>query len=315
VTSLSWHESLPAAAADQVRALAAAAAAADGVGPLSEQARLLLRPGAPRGHHLVAEDGTGAVAGYAALDIDETAGWRGQAEVVVDPARRRRGVATALAGELSAAAGRRQPARLGVWAHGDHPAAAHLAERFGFARDRVLWQMSLPRAEAERLPEPRPPAGVVIRAFTVGADEPEWLRVNAAAFATHPEQGRWTIDDLRTRESEPWFDPTGFFVAERDGQMVGFHWTKVDPSAEPDGPRGEVYVVGVRPDAAGGGLGRALTLIGVRDLVERGVSAVDLYVDEGNAPAVRMYERIGFAKVIADVSYGRTFQDRSVTRP
>src|SRR5690606_10535850 len=115
------------------------------------------------------------------------------------------------------------------------------------------------------------PAGVRLRPFRPGADEPAWRSLNARAFADHPEQGRWTLADLRLRMAEPWFDPAGFLLAERetDGRLLGFHWTKVhakDPSStggEP-APIGEVYVLGVDPQAQGLGLGRALTLAGLR---------------------------------------------------
>ena len=56
-----------------------------------------------------------------------------------------------------------------------------------------------------------------------------------------------TRADLDERMAEPWFDPAGFFLAERDGELLGFHWTKVHP----DPALGEVYVVGHRPGRAG----------------------------------------------------------------
>ena len=91
----------------------------------------------------------------------------------------------------------------------------------------------------------------------------------------------------------------GLFVAERsDGTVVGFHWTKVEDGV------GEVYVVGVDPDAHGGGLGTALTARGLRHLHERGLRTVDLYVEGDNAPALAVYHRLGFVEHARDVLYG-----------
>ena len=77
-------------------------------------------------------------------------------------------------------------------------------------------------------------------------DADELLRVNAAAFASHPEQGAMSAEDLAVRMAEPWFDPDGLLVAEDPdgGGLLGFHWTKV---AQPT--VGEVYVGGVSPAA------------------------------------------------------------------
>jgi mycothiol synthase len=155
-------------------------------------------------------------------------------------------------------------------------------------------------------PHPELPPGVTVSAFRPGADEDAWLHVNARAFAAHPEQGRWTREDLALREAEAWFDPAGFFLAWRGEQLLGSHWTKVHPAGDvgPD-PIGEVYVLGIDPDAQGMRLGRALTDLGLAHLRARGLSHVLLYVEEDNTAAVSLYERSGFTRYAVDVSWRR----------
>jgi len=293
--------------AGQVLALADAARAADGVAPLSENAALQIQHGSgPLARDLLLTAGDSAV-GYAHLDGPD-AGEDGDmsGELVVDPAHRRRGYGSALVSAVIAGAGITGAAGHGIrlWAHGDLPAAAALAKSAGFIRFRALWQLHMPLTAA--LPAPAWPPGVSVRTFRPGEDEDEWLGVNGRAFAHHPEQGSWTRKDLEVREAEPWFDPAGFFIAERDGRMAGFHWTKVHP-ADGDGgvPIGEVYVVGVDPGQQGGGLGRALTLAGVAHLQRLGLTQVMLYVDESNTAATRMYTALGFRRWHTDVMYRR----------
>ncbi len=190
--------------------------------------------------HLLARR-EGGVVGYAELEATGTGdAAEFAAELIVGPHHRRQGIGRELAEAAITLAG---AAQLRVWAHGDGAGAVALAERMGFVRSRVLLQMR--RDLAGELPEAQWPPGTVVRTFMPGADEAAWLAVNAAAFATHPEQGRWRMADLQQRESQDWFDPHGFFLAERDGTLVGFHWTKVHRGERP--PIGEVYVVGVLP--------------------------------------------------------------------
>jgi mycothiol synthase len=184
------------------------------------------------------------------------------------------------------------------------PAAQRLARSEGLLRVRDLWQMRRPLDAPPAVPPT--PEGVTLRTFEPGRDEAAWLRLNASAFANHPEQGGWTARDLELREREPWFDPAGFFLAERDGRLVGFHWTKVHAegqSPDDNGPLGEVYVVGVDPGEAGRGLGTWLTAVGLRHLWERGMPTVLLYVEATNRAAVTVYERSGFSRHAVDVGY------------
>jgi mycothiol synthase len=312
---------LTAAQISEVLALVGAARLADGVAPLSEHGMLHLRydsssqSGASQsrasqsGAGDFIADVDGEIAGYAYLDPPSDDG-EVTGELVVGPERRRRGLGRALTGELAAAADGRV---LRLWAHGDLPAAAALARAAGFDRFRALWQMR--RSLAEPLDQPVLPAGLTLRTFVPGQDEDRWLSLNGRAFAKHPEQGGWTRHDLELREQEPWFDPAGFFIAERGGQMTGFHWTKMhDPDT--GGVRGgrpprnqqslgEVYVVGVDPAEQGSGLGRALTLAGLQHLRDLGVARAMLYVDEDNVPAIRMYEALGFTRATVDAMYRR----------
>ena len=287
----------------QVRALLTAAREADGVRPVSEESELRLQHGGPPGgSDLTARDAAGALVGYARLELPAGEP-EAEAELVVSPVARRRGTGTALVARLEELAADRP---LRVWAHGELPGSAELARARGYERARVLLQMRRPLDGVDPDPRPTLPPGITVTTFRPGTDEAPWLRVNARAFASHPEQGRWTAEDLAVREAEAWFDPAGFFLAWRDGQLLGSHWTKVHPAGEAaDEPIGEVYVLGIDPDAQGMRLGRALTDLGLAHLRSRGLAQVLLYVEEGNTAAVSLYERSGFTRHTVDVSWRR----------
>jgi mycothiol synthase len=289
--------------AGQVVELAASAQREDGVAPLSEHVLLQVRHGGAAGSRdllLLAED---RVAGYAHVDAVESGAQAGDVtgELVVHPAYRRRGYGKTLLSALMAGTD-----GLGVrlWAHGDLAGAAALARSAGFTRIRALLQMRMPLT-GPAIQNPVLPPGIILRTFRPGQDEQAWLEVNSRAFADHPEQGSWTRKDLELREAEPWFEPSGFFLAERAGELAGFHWTKVHQAQAGGSPMGEVYVVGVDPAHQGGGLGRALTIAGLAHLQGLGLGQVLLYVDESNTTAVRMYTTLGFRLWSTDVMYRR----------
>lgn len=300
-----------------VTTLVAAAEESDGNPPLSEQTLVTLRARDAGPHTVLAlalyspdysgdsparpRAGAGRgndLAGFAVV-IGEPDG-TGVLEVAVHPSYRNQGVADRLVGELQTVRGF---AGLKAWSHGNHEAAADLAARYGYAPVRELWKMRLATA-ASALPDVALPDGVSLRGFVPGQDEEAWLAVNRAAFAHHPEQGNMSRADLDARMAEPWFDPAGFLLAvDVAGRILGFHWTKVHPRHGEHPAIGEVYVVGVAPEAQGTGLGKALTVAGIRHLQQQGLHAVMLYVDGDNIPAVELYRRLGFSRWDMDVMY------------
>ena len=277
---LQWYELPPDGRADQVGTLLAGATAVDGVAPVSEQAVLGLRR-ETSSRHLLAVVG-GEVAGYASL-TPAHGEHPAMAEAAVAPESRGRGIGRDLVAAVLAAGG--PGAR--IWAHGKLPAAEAVARRLGLAAARELWQMRRPLANA-KLPQVEVPDDIVVRTYGGPADDSELLRVNNAAFDWHPEQGGWSGGELAARRAESWFDPAGLFLAfdaRQPQRLLGFHWTKIHHDEDP--PAGEVYVVGIDPAAQGRGLGRLLTLIGLRHLRDTGLGEALLYTEADNTAAVR----------------------------
>lgn len=263
-------------ALEAIDQIARAAADHDDAEPLDEAARLRLR-----NHGLDGVDAWVTSDGFALRRGAEL-------DLVVAPAARGHGLGARL-GALACA----QPGVLTAWSHGDLPAARSLAPRLGFERVRELWVMRRPSVVP--LPAAQPPDGVHIRDFGE-ADADSLLAVNAAAFAHHPEQGGLDRAGLAERMAEPWFDPAGLLLAvDAEGTLLGFHWTK-----QHDAATGEVYVVGIAPEAQGRGLGKVLTLAGLHHLAARGVSEVLLYVESDNTAALRLYAGLGFTHAARD---------------
>jgi mycothiol synthase len=277
-----------------VSALLVEAEKHDGFQPLSDHLLVDLEEHGGQGFVAVLAYGeTGTLDGYAQL---ASANMSTAIELVIAPSERPwvdelASQLLRVAKEVVAAAG---GGRINWWVHHPDEHTDVIAAAVGLTLGRRLLQMrrSLPIDV---------PGMVETRSFVVGRDEEEWLRVNNAAFHDHPEQGGWTIETLRRREAEPWFDPAGFRLHERDGKLAAFCWTKVHTKTDP--PMGEIYVIAVDPAFHGHGLGKALTIAGLEHLAAQGLTTGMLHVDADNTAAMSLYERLGFTVHHADHAY------------
>lgn len=289
-------------ALSDARALIAEAEAADGSSPVSDQALLAAAQG-QRALLLFVDAGAEPDPGTGARGSDDAGGpvavgivGQGEVDLAVRPGHRGRGVGSAALAELLA----RDPGELKAWAHGENPAAEALLARAGFAPVRSLYRMALdpgllPADGRDPLALPVP-QGLRLRAFDPArpADAAAWVRANAAAFATHPEQGRITEADFELMRDEPWFEPADLVLLAEDpgDELAGSTWIKTVRGD--DGVECELYAVGVRPEYAGRGLGGLLLDVTLARMAQHSPERVTLYVDGENERAVRLYEHASF---------------------
>jgi mycothiol synthase len=277
-----------------VHRLLDAAAAVDHRYPLSDHLRMELAHGNGPGFAAITVHEGGHLAGYAQLALIN--GTR-NVELAIDPADRGdASIARRLLGTAVDVVAHDGGGPVQWWAFDAGPNDEALAASAGLTSSRALLQMR------RALPTGRP-VEVATRSFVPGQDEDAFLAVNNRAFASHPEQGGWTRETLALREAEPWFDPAGFLLHERDGRLAAFCWTKLHHDEDP--VLGEIYVIAVDPDFQGLKLGKQLTLAGLASIADRGVTTGMLYVDGGNTAAVTMYEHLGFAVHRTDRAYTR----------
>jgi mycothiol synthase len=277
----------------------------DGTPPIAEHILLHLRYGGDKAdsHLLVEKDNQ--VIGYAHLDqTDLVAG--PSVELVVDPSYRSAGVGKALLSEAIKICGK----SLRLWVHGEGKVAHNLAASFNFEKIRTVMQMSKSLTDIQPLPVLD--KEIIIRSFLPGIDSDDWLELNNKVFKDHPEQGGWQLSDLNHRLSEEWFDKKGFFIVEKNKQVIASTWTKVhgEHSHDHDGEAshahpaiGEIYITAVDPEYAGLGIGKALTITALNYLKYQGLTDAMLYVDFDNKAALNLYDSLGFKLSSKDVLY------------
>lgn len=277
-----------------VSALLEEAEAADGHHPIGEHTYLVLTHGGQEDAlGLVGQVGEDLVA-YLALTPGRERGWWGL-ELAVHPLHRTPKNFLELFEAASHEVHQRNGQALRAWIF--QPRLAEAAMQAGFRAERELYKLKLSLPTGMK---PAYPGSITTSQFRPDLDESVWLEVNNAAFAGHPENGRWTTELLSDRLAQPWFTPSDLVMAWDKERLVGFCWVKREHPGQ-----GEIYVIAVAPSHQGRGIGRALVIDGIARMESLGDNLAFLYVDAGNGPALSLYRSLGFHVDHIDRSFVR----------
>jgi mycothiol synthase len=232
---------------------------------------------------VVAVDASDAIIGYAAL---LTFG----ALAVVDPAREREGIGSAL---LEWTERRARDGGLDVlrqWVAGENAGGHDLLTRAGYRQVRSYWRFA--RSLEPGLSEPSPPAGITLDSVDVLADAHALHEANANAFATNADYEPESFEAFRDRHLRAHdFDASLSRVARRGETIVGFvlcrRWASEGA--------GFVDLLGVDPRERGRGLGAMLLMCAFASFAAAGLREAQLGVASDNLGALALYERVGMA--------------------
>jgi ribosomal protein S18 acetylase RimI-like enzyme len=199
---------------------------------------------------------------------------------------------------------RRDPGR---WAGGlvsgarqDDESRQGFLEAHGF-RPAGHCEVNLMRSLAGPIPAPSTPAGCRVRAVA-GAGEAS-NRAAAQREVWHP----WTVGDVSDEDYAslmrlPGYDRDLDVVAVApDGVMAAYVNGWIDPLNRV----GDFGPVGTRPAYRQQGLARAVLLEGLHRMKARGMDRVSVSTGESNAPALRLYQSIGFVIENKTIEYVR----------
>ena len=111
---------------------------------------------------------------------------------------------------------------------------------------------------------------------------------------------RWLVPKIMSRV---WAEISSLIVTEVDGEVVGFITYGTDGARRV----GSIHYNGVSPDYAGRGIGSAQVARVLEVFREAGMeyATVGTGLNEGHAPARRVYEKNGFEPVIEYIMYAQ----------
>ncbi|HUS14168.1 MAG TPA: GNAT family N-acetyltransferase [Chloroflexia bacterium] len=185
---------------------------------------------------------------------------------------------------------------LNAYARSDDTERVALLEAQGFVRQPGA-TLHMVRPLAEPIPDPQFPPGFTVRSIAGEHEAEAYVDLHRAAFGT----SRMTVAQRLAIMRNPAYCADLDLVAiAPDGTWAAFCVCNIDPEANARTGRAEaeIGIVGTRlPGYRGQGLGRAMLLTGLRVLQAASMDTATLGTDSDNAPAIRLYESVGFRTI------------------
>jgi mycothiol synthase len=163
---------------------------------------------------------------------------------------------------------------------------------------RLQWRMQIDLDSPP--PSPELPEGITIRSINPDEDKRPLLMAIRDAWRDHWGYVERPFEEHYTRWLHDWeddYDPSLWYMAMDDGQIVGFSLCK--PRYGDDEDMGWVGTLGVIRSHRKSGIGMALLQHSFGELYKRGKRKVGLGVDAGSLTgATRLYQRAGMRVMI-----------------
>lgn len=186
--------------------------------------------------------------------------------------------------------------------------ARSILEQHGFTVARYFFRMARPLDDL--IPEPQFPASFTVRHVASDADVERWVEMYNLSFIDH-----WNFHPTTIEEHKHWLTSPNYrseqdlIAVAPDGTFAAFCFCDINPEDNQRNQRndGWIAVLGTRRGFRNIGLGRAMLLAGLHRLKADGADTAKLGVDAENPTgALRLYESVGFRKVMTWVAYEKS---------
>jgi len=249
------------------------------------------------------EKPVGRVQGYVDKEREEKKGFiRG---LGVIPPFRGRGIGRKLTEKAIESLKARNMETAQCWIRDDQPICKHLFESLNFKVIRIFSTM---RRDLNSIPSDIDEnKDVQIRLMRKSIEDVMLLRrLDNEAFSEHFNYRPSTLKEWTHWSSHPDFDRKGWFFALLDGKPIGHVGTWIDTKfVEFKGvKRGLISTIGVLKPHRRKGVGTTLILRGMKYLKLKGMTEVELGVDDQNqTEAMKLYEKVGFNIIRKELTY------------